>query len=102
MNLKIGDTVIHSYSGVCKITDIITQTFNREERNYYVLSPVYDVRSTCYIPVDYNPEKIHIKSVLTTIQAQELLENAKNAFPLPGFEPENSTNRILTIVLQRI
>ncbi len=89
MNLKIGDTVIHSHSGVCKITNIITQTFNSEKRNYYVLSPVYDVRSTYYIPVDYNPEKIHIKSVLTTIQAQELLENAKNASPLEWIDNPN-------------
>ena len=89
MKLKVGDTVLHSHSGVCKITDIVTQTFNREERDYYVLLPLFDKRSTCYVPVDYNPEKIHIQPVLTTIQAQELLENAKNASPLDWINNPN-------------
>jgi len=89
MNLKIGDTVMHSHSGVCKITDIVTQTFNHEERDYYVLLPMFDKRSICYVPVDYNPEKIHIQPVLSTSQANELLKKAKNASPLDWINNPN-------------
>ncbi len=89
MKYKIGDTVLYATIGVCRITDIRTQSFNHEDKNYYVLSPVFDERSTCYIPVDFNTEKVIIQPILTVPQAKRLLQFIKEA---PELEWINDPN----------
>lgn len=89
MALKIGDTVLYSHIGVCKITDKTSNIFNYEDKDYYILSPIFDTRSIYYVPVDYNPEKIHIQPVLTVSQAKELLQYSKNAPALKWINNHN-------------
>ena len=48
--LKIGDCVVYSTKGICRITDVEEKVFDRDKRNYFVLVPIFDEMSTYYIP----------------------------------------------------
>ena len=89
IKLKTGETVVYSTRGVCKITEIISRTFERETKDYYVLTPVFDSRATYFIPVDYNSDKVHIKRALTRKEAAALLSYAKSAEPLEWIASPN-------------
>ncbi len=80
--LKIGDCVVYSTKGICRITDVEEKIFDRDKRNYFVLVPIFDERSTYYIPQDYDSEKVHIKPSLTESEALDLCEYVKTARPL--------------------
>ena len=56
--LKIGDCVVYSTKGICRITDVEEKVFDRDKRNYFVLVPIFDEMSTYYIPQDYDSESI--------------------------------------------
>lgn len=73
LKLNIGDTVIYSTTGLCKVNDIVIRTVLGKSREYYVLSPVYQDRSTCFVPVDYDSERIRIEKPLSKEQAEEML-----------------------------
>lgn len=81
LKLIIGEIVLYSTTGICKVVDVVTRTFNREDKEYYVLAPVYDERSTCFVPVEYDSSKIHIERILTKEGAEELLRFAADASP---------------------
>ena len=89
IKLKTGETVVYSTRGICKVTDITTQTIGRETKDYYVLTPVFDSRATYFIPVDYDSEKVHVKKALTRAEAKALLDFAKEAEPLEWIASPN-------------
>ena len=47
-----GGIVRYGKAGVCRITGITTLEAAGEEREYYVLTPVFKPASTLYVPVD--------------------------------------------------
>ncbi|MBE6605796.1 MAG: hypothetical protein E7635_01990 [Ruminococcaceae bacterium] len=49
-NLK--QKVLYGSQGVCEIQEITKKNFGGDERDYYVLVPVYRNFSTVYVPVD--------------------------------------------------
>ena len=67
---KKDELVVHESAGVCRVTDI--QMMNRPQREYYVLSPLYDKNSTFYIPTDSAQEPL--RPVMTREQAMALIE----------------------------
>ena len=52
MMFSVGETVVYSIHGVCKIKDISLLKFGNEKRKYYILCPVGDGKSTLYVPLD--------------------------------------------------
>lgn len=76
---SVGDYIIYSTKGICTIASIEKKAFGLEERNYYVLSPVFDTKSTYYIPVDYDENRVVINPVLSEENAKELFESSKSA-----------------------
>ncbi|MBQ8827769.1 MAG: CarD family transcriptional regulator, partial [Clostridia bacterium] len=49
---SVGDTVIYDTQGVCKIAEITTMNVCNVNRSFYVLKPVFEDRSTLYVPTD--------------------------------------------------
>lgn len=62
---KIGDYIMYSLTGVCKVTDIIKEKyFDSDEKDYYVLEPVYATTKTVIkIPVDN--KKVFMRPIIT-------------------------------------
>ncbi|MGN0528422.1 MAG: CarD family transcriptional regulator [Eubacterium sp.] len=80
-NISIGDYVIYSTRGICRVDAIESNKFDRETKDYFVFVPVFDSKSKYYIPVDFDSERVHIKPALTKIKADELLDYSEKTQP---------------------
>lgn len=69
---RVNDTVMYNQSGACKIVDICSKEFTGEQRQYYVLQPVYEENVTIYCPVD--SEKVKIRKLLSLEDIHELIK----------------------------
>ncbi len=70
---KIGDLFIYGANGACKIADIKTENFNRNEKIYYILVPVFDIKETIFVPAD-NEQLVspaEIQDLIKTIPDKE-------------------------------
>ena len=76
-----GTLLVHPTYGVCEVVHIgkIDMRNVKEERLYYTLIPLYDVKSKLYIPTD--SESVGLRPVMTKENAVKLVEN------LPDMEP---------------
>ncbi|WP_256358056.1 CarD family transcriptional regulator [Bacillus sp. sid0103] len=71
---NIGDLVIYSAHGICKIDDICEKTVSGTTRTYYELHPMDNDRQlTISIPV--NTDKVVMLEPLQKAEAQEILES---------------------------
>lgn len=69
---QIGDYVVKSARGVCKIDDIVSKDFaDHEKKLYYQLMPLADANTKVYVPVDRDDNKM--RAVMTEEQAQNLI-----------------------------
>ncbi len=50
---EIGSYVVYRAEGVCKVSDIRNESFGAigKEEQYYILTPIYDGRSTVFVPL---------------------------------------------------
>jgi len=75
---QIGDLVIYSGHGICRIHDIEDQTISGETRKYYVLYPLEDsYQLSIRVPVDN--QKVQIYALMTKKEAIEVLEAFKES-----------------------
>lgn len=51
---KTGDIIIYTTYGVCKVDDVVAETFAGETKNYYILKPLNDSKSSIKVQTD-NP-----------------------------------------------
>lgn len=68
---KINDFIIYSSTGVCKIEDIRSESFNGESRKYYILKPIYSNVSTVYAPCGTSEERM--KEIISPEDIIELI-----------------------------
>lgn len=77
---NIGDLIIYSTHGVCKIDDICERSYRDVSREYYVLHPVEDPELTISVPVDN--EKIVMLDIMGSEEAKGIIKSFKE----PGAE----------------
>lgn len=74
---NIGDTIIYSAHGVCKINDICDKTVSGITKKYYVMHPIENNHQlTISIPVD--SDKVKILDLIHEEEAIKILESFKN------------------------
>jgi len=78
---NIGDLVIYSAHGICKIDDICEKTVSGMTRTYYELHPM-DNNHQLKISVPVNNDKVVILELLHQEEALEILDS----FKYPGIE----------------
>lgn len=76
---KIGDYVLYGFSGSCQVVEIGSLPFGGPDKIYYSLKPVYDARSTIYVPVGREDEIV--RKVITKKEAEEILKKITSATP---------------------
>ena len=79
---NIGEIFVYGASGICRVQDICVRDCGTGKREYYVLQPVYDERSTVYIPTDSEKLSSHMRSLLSEKEVYEII----NAMPAKGFD----------------
>lgn len=77
---NIGDLIIYSTHGVCKIDDICERDFRGVKRNYYILHPVDEPELSINVPVD--SEQVVMLDIMDKEEARSVLK----AFEEPGIE----------------
>lgn len=71
---KIGDYIMYSLTGVCKVIDIVKEKyFDSDEKDYYVLEPVYATTKTVIkIPVDN--KKVFMRPIISEDDIKDLID----------------------------
>lgn len=71
---KVNETVMYGRSGACTIKDIQKENFSGAEREYYILTPIYESHSTVYVPVDNAHTKL--KKLLSKQEIADIISEA--------------------------
>ena len=72
----VGDAVVYGVQGVCRIREMCTKKFGREEQEYYVLCPIFDEKSVIYVPTDKPALLAQMRTVLTPEELRGLIDSA--------------------------
>lgn len=78
---SVGEVFVYGSVGVCRIGEICERCCGAEKREYYVLCPIYDERSTLYVPTDSEALLSHLNPLLTKDAAEELIALAPKRIP---------------------
>ncbi len=70
---------MYGASGVCRVDGICVRDCGTGEREYYVLQPVYDARSTFYIPTDSEKLATHARSLLSEQEVYDIIDTMPDA-----------------------
>ena len=79
---RINDVVVYSLHGVCRITEIKEMEFAGERRLYYTLVPVFDERSTFFVPAENDFIGKKLKKPLTEKEIKTIFREASKQKPL--------------------
>ncbi|MBP7402864.1 MAG: CarD family transcriptional regulator [Clostridia bacterium] len=72
--LQVNDYIVFGSTGVCRIADIVRESFGgKPERDYYVLQPLLVNNETIYIPADH--QNASIRSLLTREEILALIRS---------------------------
>lgn len=83
----IGDLIIYSSHGICKIDDICDKTVSGVTRKYYVLHPLENNHDLT-ISTPINNDQVLMKGLINKEEAFEILET----FNEPGMKWNNNAN----------
>lgn len=76
---QIGDYVVYGLNGTCRIYDIGPLDFGGPDKLYYSMKPVYDERSTIFLPVLKEDEIL--RKAISKEEAEGIFENIKESKP---------------------
>ncbi len=70
---SVGEVVVYGVQGVCRIHELCRRKFDRVEKEYFLLRPIFDTRSVIYVPTD-KPELVdQMRPVLTREEVDDLI-----------------------------
>ncbi|MBR3933298.1 MAG: CarD family transcriptional regulator [Clostridia bacterium] len=87
---KIGDTVLYGSDGVCKISEVTKKVFGGTEIDYYVLTPVFDNRSTIFVPIKNKKLTDKMKSILNAEDIYKIICEVEDEPQWIKSDPERS------------
>ncbi len=76
--LEKGHIFVYGASGVCKVEDICIRDYGAGKKEYYILQPVYDLRSSLSIPVDSPAFAAHARELLKKEEIFEIIDSLPN------------------------
>ncbi|TFJ91213.1 CarD family transcriptional regulator [Lentibacillus salicampi] len=77
---NVGDLMIYSTHGLCRIDDICEKSYGKVARTYYVMHPIEEPELTINAPVDGDP------SMMQTIMEKDEAERVIQSFQNPGIQ----------------
>lgn len=77
--LNVGHVFVYGVNGVCKVEDICIRDCGGGKKEYYVLQPVYDSRSTVYVPTDSQQLAVNMRELLTEKEIYDIIDDLPNA-----------------------
>jgi CarD family transcriptional regulator len=81
--LNIGEKVLYGGAGACTITGTCVKKFgDKGEKEYYVLVPVHDSRTTLYVPVGNATLEAKMKKLLSAQEIEALIDSMPKEEPI--------------------
>ncbi len=78
---NLGDTVVYGVQGICEYKGTTTMPVGKEAREYFVLAPIFDARSTIYVPTDNENLIKNIRPILSKEEIDSLIKTAAQDAP---------------------
>lgn len=78
MICNINDAVLYGLEGICWFAGISEKEINGKRNKYYVLRPVYNDKSTIFVPVDNEKLIAKIRRVLSVDEIHALIKAIPN------------------------
>lgn len=82
---NVGDLILYGNTGVCEVTDTITQNVADTDQLYYVLKPLYQ---SCTISTPVNNAKVFMRPIISRAEADQLIDD------IPSVPAEVYHNRV--------
>jgi len=76
--LEKGHIFVYGASGVCRVEDICIRDYGAGKKEYYILQPVYDLRSTLSVPVDGPVFASHARELLSKEEVLDIIDSLPN------------------------
>lgn len=95
---NVGDLIVYSAQGICRIDDICEKTYLGITRNCYILHPLQDPNLKICTPVDN--DKVNMLELVDGDEAGEIIES----FRLPGIdwiEPWGIRNQVYSKIIKK-
>lgn len=96
---NVGDTIVYTTCGLCKIDRITKKVFNGEEREFYILKPLSDSRSTLQVQVDNPVTNIKLKTLLSRKEISDIISEIPNVKPY-WIENENERKKVFSEIIR--
>lgn len=88
---QVNDTVLYGSQSVCTVTEICEKKIGNENYLYYALKPVFDNKSTIYVPCQ-NPKLVEkMRRILSAAEIRELIDSI--AYDTLEWIPEDSERK---------
>lgn len=68
-----GHVFVYGASGVCRVEEICVRDYGAGKKEYYILQPVFDLRSNLSVPVDSPAFLTHARELLTKEEVEEII-----------------------------
>ncbi len=91
--IKVHDTVLYGVHGVCKVTGTEIKFIGGNEREYYVLKPVYNHGTVVYVPAWNEALMAKMKRILSPKEIYEMIRTMPEE-DLLWVENENDRKRV--------
>ncbi|WP_040197362.1 CarD family transcriptional regulator [Candidatus Soleaferrea massiliensis] len=75
---EINDTVLYGGHGVCRIVEIEERDLCGNRMEYYILKPVYDEKSTVFVPVHNEALTTKMRRILSVDEIYALIASMPN------------------------
>ena len=75
MMYQVNENIAYSSAGVCHIQEITQREIGGVLMDYYVLKPLFDSRSTVYVPLNNDRLLARMRPVLNPDEASALMES---------------------------
>lgn len=76
--LENGHIFVYGGSGVCRVEDICIRDYGVGKKEYYILQPVYDMRSSLSIPVDSPAFESRARELLSKDEVLNIIDTLPN------------------------
>ena len=73
--LEKGHIIVYGASGVCRIEEIRICDYGAGKKEYYILQPVFDLRSSLSIPADSPIFASHARELLSEKEVLEIIDS---------------------------
>ncbi|MBQ8600174.1 MAG: CarD family transcriptional regulator [Clostridia bacterium] len=91
--VKNNDTVLYGVHGVCKVSDTVKKRVGKEDKEYYVLRPVFDQTTVLYVPTWNEQLTAKLRRILSAEEIYAMIRSMPDE-ELLWVENENDRKRI--------